>query len=291
MKTTFLNSKFISNKEIKDYDFIFLGVPYERGCSGRKGTAMGPAAIRKKSLQYAWPEWNGFYDPSLDKKVLRGLKIADLGNKIKSLGKTIKTISHYRKIPIIVGGDHSISFEVVKNLDRKVQIIHLDAHGDYQRLEETDVSPAGMVIREISKLKNVSNTVQLGMRGFLNSKNGFYDSMKDGNSVIPWDKYKMKGKYVFTNKIKKNMSTYLTLDSDFLDPSICPGTTTPEPNGALYTEIRDILKDICQNTNLVGFDVVEYNPLYDNNEISSLHLTKIILDLIVYIFENRNVCE
>lgn len=287
MKKTFLNSKLISKKEIKEYDFIFLGVPYEKGCSGRKGTKMGPNAIREKSLQYSWPEWNGFYDPSLDKKILTAAKIADLGDNPNSFGEDVKKISNYGKIPVVVGGDHSISFDVVKNLNQKVQIIHLDAHGDYQRAEETDASPSGMVIRKINGLKNVNKIIQLGMRGYLNSKRGFDDSRVDENSVIPWDKYKTEGKKLLFNEIKKGVPTYLTLDSDFLDPSICPGTTVPEPNGAMYHEIKDLLIGICQKTKIVGFDVVEYNPRYDVNEISSLYLTKIILDLISYIFESK----
>lgn len=288
MKKTFLGSKLINKKEIRNYDFVYLGVPYEKGCAGRKGTASAPDSIREKSFQYYWPEWNGFYDPELDKTVLVGVKIGDIGNSSTSFGKIVKDVFDLKKVPIIVGGDHSISFEIINNINQEVQVIQLDAHSDYQRQEETDSSPSGMVMRRIKSIKNVSKIIQIGMRGYLNSKSGFRDSKKDGNSIITWTKYKEEGCKSFFKEIRKNLPTYLTIDSDFLDPTICPGTTVPEPNGALYSDIQEILKKICQNTKLIGFDIVEYNPLFDQNQTSSLYLTKIILDLISYIFEIKN---
>lgn len=298
MKTpvSFLNSRKILLNEVVKGMFVIIGVPFEKGCAGRNGTALGPSAIRKASLQYSWPEWNGFYDPRLDKKVLVGAKIADVGDVDCDLSDTetrsqitefVRKVINAKGIPVVLGGDHSITTDVVRAYNKKIQVIHLDAHGDYQRLDETDAFPSGVVMRKVNDLEHVAKIVQVGMRGFLNSGKGFADSRESGNTVIPWSEYKDKGIERVLGALDEKIPVYITFDTDFFDPSICPGTTVPEPEGPLYWEARGLVCGIASKFKIVGIDVVEMNPKYDSGYISSLHTAKFILDLMVSVFEKN----
>lgn len=293
---SFLSSKTITLNEVTEGMFVIVGVPFERGCAGRKGTALGPDAIRHASLQYSWPEWNGFYDPSLNKRLLVNAQIVDGGNvncelsdaeSREQITNFIQKIIKARGFPVVLGGDHSITEEVLRAYSENIQVVHLDAHGDYQRFDETDAFPSGVVMRKVNSLDCVTRIVQIGMRGFLNSGMGFSDSRKDGNTVISWEDYKKSGIESVYKILDEKIPVYLTFDTDFFNPSICPGTTVPEPDGPIYNEAKNLVCGIANKYKLVGMDITELNPKYDYGGISSLHATKLILDLMASVFENK----
>ena len=243
---TFLDSKRISEDHIPSNSFVVVGIPSETGCAGKLGTIDGPKAIRESSLDYSWPEWNGFYEPKYDRHVLMNSTIVDLGNIKESLSgknfydtitKTIKEIIRNKSVPVVLGGDHSIAHPIIKAFSYPLQVVQFDAHSDYQREEETDASSSGTVMRRVAELQNVSTLFQLGMRGYLNSGTGFSDSKNNGNTIITRDEIRNFPPGKLLKGLKKTLPVYLTIDTDVFDPSICPGTTVPEPDGLLYSEI------------------------------------------------------
>lgn len=284
---TFLNAsqEELQSKTLKTFSFI--GIPTERGCVFRGGTALAPEAIRKASVMYHYPDFDGLYDPEKQKYILTGNPINDFGNiketPLPSLDERItqiiKFIREKGSIPIILGGDHSITYPILKAFEHPFDVVHLDAHSDYQRYDETEVAECGIVMRRVKELPFVNKIIHAGIRGYLNSGQGIRDSIKDGNIVIPCDMLKQQG----VEAILKHLGDspfYISFDSDVLDPSICPGTTVPEPGGIDYLLAKDILVKLAQRGNLIGADFVELNPLYDSSQLSSLHLTKLILDMI-----------
>lgn len=82
-------------------------------------------------------------------------------------------------------------------------------------------------------------------------------------------------------------NTYVTIDIDALDPSIAPGTGSPEPEGLSFTQLRKILKDITNNANIIGFDIVEVNPQLDVSDLTSLDSARIIIEFLGLIFMKR----
>ncbi len=284
---TFLNAPKESLKSNSLRTFSLIGVPTERGCVFRAGTALAPESIRKASIMYYYPNFDGLYDPERQKYILTDNSINDLGdvNDIprfslnERITKMIRFIRQKGSIPITLGGDHSITYPILQAYEQPFDVIHLDAHSDYQRYDETGVTECGVVMRKVRELSHVNRIIHAGIRGYLNSGQGIRDSIKDGNIVIPCDILKQQGPEVILKHLG-DIPIYITFDSDILDPSICPGTTVPEPGGIDYLLAKDILIELTQRGNLIGADFVELNPIYDPSQISSFHLTKLILDMI-----------
>lgn len=293
---TFIGTSKRRVSEITPNAFVVVGIPSEFGCAGRSGTALAPRVIRITSLQYSWPDWNGYYDPSTDTRILTDACIVDIGDingctnpsnlKEKTMN-SVKRILGKGGIPVVFGGDHSVSEYVISGYPYPIQIVQLDAHSDYQRPDETDATPSGVVMRQISAIPNVTKIIQVGMRGYLNSGLGFSDSRNDGNSIVPWIKSGRKFTQSVVKEIDSNVPTYLSIDTDFFDPSICPGTTVPEPNGPIYPDFLALIKSIVKKVNIIGIDLVELNPKYDYAGITSLIATKLILDTIGLIYKKN----
>lgn len=284
---TFLNAPQEGLQSTKLEALSFIGIPTEEDCVFRGGTALAPEAIRKASTMYYYPNFDGLYDPEKQKYILTGNPISDLGDiedtSVSSLNEritqAIKFIRERGSIPITLGGNHSITYPILQAFNHPLDVIHLDAHSDYQRYDEAGVTECGTVMRRVKELFFVNKIVHAGTRGYLNSGQGIRDSVKDGNIVIPCDMLKQQGAEAILKHLG-DLPIYVSFDSDVLDPSICPGTTVPEPGGIDYLLAKDILVKLAQRGNLIGADFVELNPTYDSSQLSSIHLTKLILDMV-----------
>lgn len=289
---TFLNVKKV-NLEDTLGKIVFLGVPTEEGRVFREGTAKAPDAIRKASLMYHYPGYNGSYDPEQKKAILRDILMTDLGNidLNQITGSSEELVKEYilrilskDALPVIFGGDHSITYEILSAYQEPINVLHLDAHGDFQRYNESDAAPCGTVMRRVCDLSHIKKIIQVGLRGYLNSKQGIDDSIEKGNIVIPCQELKTQGIESVLKHMNQNESYYITFDSDFLDPTICPGTTVPEQGGASYELARDLLYAVANKTKVVGIDFVELNPLYDPSQVSQLCATRPLIGTIGEIF-------
>lgn len=283
---TFINAPQESLQSIVLRKFSFVGIPTERGSVFRAGTALGPDAIRKSSTMYYYNDFDGLYDPERQRYVLEGNLICDLGNiedaPIDSLNEritqTIIVIKDRNSIPITLGGDHSITYPILCAFNEPFDVVHLDAHCDYQRYDEADTAECGLVMRRVSGLPNVNKIIHAGIRGYLNSGQGIRDSIKDGNVMIPCDVLKQQGVEAILNHLGE-LPLYITFDSDVLDPSICPGTTVPEPGGIDFQLAQKILTTLSQKAEIIGADFVEVNPNYDPSQLSTIYISKLILDM------------
>src|SRR3990167_2314980 len=167
---TFLNASQENLQSITLKALSVIGIPTERGCIFRGGTATAPEAIRKASLMYYYPDFEGLYDPERQKYILTDDVLNDLGDiendPMQSLNgritQTIRFIKEKNSIPIILGGDHSITFPILQAFNQPFEVIHLDAHSDYQRYDETEVAECGIVMRRVKELPFVNKIIHAG---------------------------------------------------------------------------------------------------------------------------------
>lgn len=284
---TFLNQTKTKDRSQVTSKISFVGIGLDTNCTV-KGVEFGPDAIRFVSKRYSNADGSSqpikVYNP--DKGyILDGITIEDTGNiklnkdlgiSEKIINEEIRKILHCNSIPLIVGGDHFISFPIISAYKQKITVIHLDAHSDY--LDEKVTCPHGSVMREVGTLENVKRIIHCGVRGNLNSGPAIKDSKNRGNVIITCSELIKEGINKLLKYIEKDEPVYLSIDIDFLDPSIAPATGYPEPEGVSYSFAKDIINDIATKSSIIGIDITEYNPSLDNNFITGVHITNLILE-------------
>ncbi len=274
----------IKNKySIKDnFDSIILGIPCEITSTGKPGSKLAPTNIRTSSIHLTWEKYKWPWKFSL-KKYLNVIDGGDLiyktGN-IKNLNKIIKykinNLLKLNKNIIIMGGDHYITLPILKEYKKKYKnlaLIHFDAHTDtYDNNNKFD---HGSVFYQLFKNKIIKkkNTIHIGIRTYINNKKTQIISSDDVNNnsinkII--DKIE---------KIIQKKPTYISFDIDCIDPSYAPGTGTPVIGGITTNKILQIIRKF-KNINIIGSDIVEVSPIYDNSDITSLTAATIISELL-----------
>ncbi len=267
---------------------------------GRPGARYAPKAIRE-SLRWILNRLrdNKVFDVESNRVVdLSHVVIKDVGDVEIFAHDTLKTFdAAYMLIknliaegfnPVIIGGDHSISYPCIRALHDSVEgtvgIIQFDAH-----LDLVDESPYqgrfshSSEIRRALELERVKKVIQIGVRGY--NYPFHYDDVKKFNirQFNPYDIRKLGISVVF-EKILEELSevdyTYTTLDIDVLDPSFAPGCGANEPGGLTIWDLIEILKKLAPYTH--AFDIVEVNPLFDTSGITSSIAAKLLFDYIIY---------
>ena len=284
----------LTSKEVCSYkkaEIVVVPVPFEVSVSYGKGTSWGPKAIIDASSQVE------LYDIDLDSEIYkRGVYTlpyvcgtSDLANKknrakiFKKIENTATKILKDEKKGVFLGGEHSITYPIVKafkNYYKDIIVLHFDAHSDLRGSYEKDRLSHACVMKRVFDLG--VEFVSIGIRSqcieeahlIKNKKlNIFY--MKDICNNKKWIE-KVISKL-------KNKKIYITFDVDFLDPSIMPATGTPEPGGFLWSETLDFIEKIgASSAKIVGFDFVELAPIKNNNA-SDFLAAKLIYKMIGYL--------
>ena len=288
--------KFEHTKEIDNVDAALVGVPFDQGTTNRPGTRYGPRAIRMASQNYGiyYQSQKGAYDLEHGKHILQGKKFIDYGDipilpthtrtNMRMIHDTFKNIVEAGVFPAAFGGDHSITFPIVDAFEVPMDIVHFDTHLDFLDNVANIKFSHSNPVKRVSELENVNNITQIGIRGFTDSKTNYEEAMKYGSEIITAEKVIEKGSAFVLDKIPSSKNIYVTLDIDVLDPSIAPGTGTPEPGGLNYLQIRGILTKLTEKGNIVGFDLVEVNPLFDPTDITSQIAARLAFDFFGSIF-------
>ena len=280
-------------------DVAIFGVPWDEGVGYRPGARFGPRSLREYSTRFAFHERatkkRGYWDIETKKRYLEKTRLVDCGDQdvlYLNVQKTFQAVTHsVRKIlskkafPVILGGDHSITIPVIRAFQKTkpLHIIHLDAHLDYNESIEGVKLANGSPIKRVSELDFVGKIIQIGMRGIRAREDAYNDSVSRGNKIITMSDFRKKGVDEVLSKIPKG-NLYVTIDIDVLDPSIAPGTSSPEFDGMTYHEIRDLLRGVASRGKVVGFDLVEVNPFLDAAGLTQSAAVMIILELLGAIF-------
>ncbi len=255
-------------KEYSEYRkaaFVVLPVPYEGTLSYRGGAREGPHAIIRASMNME------LYDEELKSSLFeKGIHTLpeiepDFSSPEKMADRVYETVRGLvkdGKKVVVLGGEHSVSLGAVKALKEKfpkLSVLQIDAHSDLRGSWENTKFSHACVMKRITEL---CPAVQVGIRSV--SEEEEEDIKKQGRRIF-WAK-DIAGK---TDWIKRAVAqltddVYITVDLDGLDPSIMPATGTPEPGGLMWYETLNLLRNVCEKKNVVGFDVVELSPIPGN---------------------------
>lgn len=283
-----------------DADVAVIGVPNDMGTQWKSGARMGPRGIREGSTLYSFglegaydienditylgPDWNVVDCGDVD--MVHG----DLMQCHDNTEQAIRKIVSKGAMPVVLGGDHSITAAVGKGLEElgPFHVIQIDAHLDWADHRSGMRYGHGNCIRRLSELDHVHKIFQFGIRGISSSKKEDVDAARDYGSVIlsPRQMRKMGIEEVL-EKLPAGEKYYVTIDIDGMDPSIAPGTGTPSPGGLLYDEVNELLEGIAKRGDVIGFDLVEVAPPYDPTGITSQVAARISLDLLSYVLKEK----
>ncbi len=272
---TFLRSALCLDPGALDADIAVMGVPTDEGSPFLPGTRFGPRSIREHSLRFAGGP--GYYDPQSRRTFLeremRDGRIVDAGdaailptNVVDTFGyitAMARAILQRGAILAVIGGDHAITYPVVRAYSQPLHVMHFDAHLDYLPFVHGLEMTNGHAFRHISHMPHVQSLTQIGIRSIRNSRVTLEDSIGDGNRVVTMDEFRANGPEVIIGEVPPGADCYVSIDIDVLDMSLIPGCVSAEPNGMDYAELRDSLTLLAERTRVVGFDLVEVNPLLD----------------------------
>ncbi|MBB6216660.1 agmatinase [Anaerosolibacter carboniphilus] len=269
------------DKTFQESNVVIFGAPFDGTCSYRPGSRFAPNKIRIDS--YGLETYSPYLDRDLEDHKIHDAGDIDLifGNKYAVLDSIKEYASHLvsnNKKPLMIGGEHLVTLPVVEAMVEKhkdLVILHFDAHtdlrGDYMGEELSHAT----VIKQIWNFLGDNRIFQFGIRSGL--KDEFYWAEKEGHTFINKFGYDKLGEVV--QKIK-DKPVYVTIDLDILDPSIFPGTGTPEPGGISFQDMLNIIK-MLDGLNIVGADVVELAPDYDPTGVSTAVASKIMRELML----------
>lgn len=284
---TFLGAPYIANLDDVHADFVVLGVPFDEGTWGWPGERYGPRAMRESSQEYNHDLTEGFYYIDGDRTVLKGKHWVDVGDvpimptvpsqTDDQITEMVRKIRSKGAFPIVLGGDHSITFPVLRAFDIPVTVVHFDAHLDTWNGAPGNLDHASWVNRSV-QLPNVKKVVQVGQRGLANDQEAMGNARKDHTTIITAEQVHRKGVDWVLSQIPSAENIYITLDVDVMDPTLAPGTGTLEPDGLNFAEIDGLLKGAATKGRLAGMDIVEVNPMRDGSTRTEQTAIRLLID-------------
>ena len=231
--------------------FVVIPCPHEATTSYGKGTKQGPTAILRASGQIEWFDEELGYAPVQEAGIFTQKPVS-----VRGLGSRVAGLLRDEKIPVILGGEHSLTPEAVKYCAEKhknLSVLQLDAHADLRDTYNGRKDSHACAMRRILEICPV---VQVGIRSISLDEWGWAKQTGQINRIHFAEKLELVDK--IENQLSKNV--YITIDVDVFDPAVIPATGTPEPGGMFWYEVIDLLKGVCVTKNIVGFDVVELAP-------------------------------
>ena len=276
----------------KGLDVALLGVGLDIGTSNRNGARFGPREIRNESVLVR-P-----FGMATGAAPFDSFQIADIGDvplNSFDLSKSIAIIEEFYDgvldhdvIPVTVGGDHTITLPILRAIARKhgpVAMVHVDAHADINDEQFGEKIAHGTIFRRgiEEKLIEPSKMVQIGLRATGYSADDFDWSRQQGVRVVTAEECWYKSLNPLMQEVREMIGTetrtYLSFDIDGLDPSVAPGTGTPEPAGLTTSQALEIIRG-CFGLNLIGCDLVEVSPPYDLSGNTSLLAANLVFEML-----------
>lgn len=282
----------------EDVDFAVIGVPFDTGATVRVGARFGPEAIRSNSINLK--PHNMFWDLSIF-EFCSGIDYGDIsvvpGYIEESMDRIEKGISLFIEkdvVPIILGGDHSITLPQLRAVAKKhgpVALVHFDSHSDtgdlYFGQPYTHGTPFRRAVEENLIDPNIS--IQVGLRGQLYDKDSLSSAQDLGFETVTAVQAHEIGIDMVAQKIHDRVGdkkVVVTFDIDFVDPAFAPGTGTPEVGGFSSADTLRLVRKL-HGLNLLGFDLVEVLPSYDPSHITSLLAANIVYEFVSLVALNK----
>ena len=267
-----------------DSDFTVIGVPYDGAACARKGAALAPERLRF---------WSTHLTPySEDRTRLGEIRIADLGNisiqeQAQDFESVCKTVAALPNIPIVLGGDHSISIPVFeaqrqRYKDQRLGVLWVDAHPDLcDVFTGSKLSHACVLRRALEFGIEPQDVCLVGLRSWEEQEIDLIEN--SGLNVYTAAQVGERGMRSVASSVHSKLqlcdAVHISLDIDCLDPAFAPGTGIPDSGGLTSREVITLIKSM-QGLPLVGLDVVEVSPPIDPSEATIFAALKIIMEYI-----------
>ena len=273
-------------------DVGIIGVPLDIGTSNRNGTRYGPRQVRAESVLVR-P-----YNMATRAAPFDSFQVADLGDVALNpynLSACIEIIEqHYSAVlenavtPVSIGGDHTITLPILRAIARKhgpVALIHVDAHADVNDTMFGEPVAHGTIFRRAieEKLVDPRSMFQIGLRATGYAAEDFDWARDQGVTVVQAEACWYKSLAPLMEEVRMligpDQPAYLSFDIDGLDPSVAPGTGTPEPGGLTGSQGLEIIRG-CYGLNLIGCDLVEVSPPYDTTGNTALLAANLLFEML-----------
>ena len=278
---------------LEGVDIGIIGVPYDGGLTCRTGARYGPREVRNQSsLMRA-------INVATGDRPFEIARVADLGdvrfndlfnldNAIADIERVFAAVAESSVTPLSVGGDHSITYPILKGLaprfDCPLGLIHVDAHTDtwpeFAGSKFHHGAPFRLAVDE--GLLDPKRCIQIGIRGGQNFADGLDYSRDQGMRVITIEEFEDLGWQAVAReacRVAGDGLTYLSFDVDGLDPAYAPGTGTPESGGITMREAQRLIREL-RKVNIVGGDVVEVSPPLDPSGMTALNAATILFEIL-----------
>lgn len=268
------------DSSFEESELIIFGAPFDSTTSFRPGTRFAPDYIRMDS--YGLETYSPYNEKDLTDYALTDIGNLDLpfGNAEKSLQMiedTTTEILSAGKKPFLIGGEHLVSLGSIRAAYKKypnMKLLHFDAHADLRDQYMGEPLSHSAVIRRSWDFMGDGTIFQFGIRS------GERAEFEWAKSHTHLEKFGYETLESVVNSIGNDDPVYITIDLDVFDPSIFSGTGTPEPGGIFFGDMIKILKTIT-GLNIIGADVVELSPHYDQTGVSTATACKVIRELML----------
>ncbi|ADH60902.1 agmatinase [Thermoanaerobacter mathranii subsp. mathranii str. A3] len=270
--------------EYEKANVVIVGLPMDYTVSFKAGSRFGPASIRQAS--YGLECYSVYLDRRLEDKKYYDLGdlVLPYGNVEKSLdliSKTTENILKSEKKGIFLGGEHLVTYGILKEYLKKygdnLVILHFDAHTDLREEFFGEPYSHATVMKRVWDIANGAKMYSFGIRS---GEKEEFEFAKKNIHMFLYDVVEPLKKLI--NDIK-DYPIYISLDIDVIDPAFAPGTGTPEPGGITTKEALEVIH-ILKDLNVVGMDLVEVSPSHDIAGITSILAAKIIRESILSFF-------
>lgn len=264
----------------EEADMVLYGAPFDSTTSFRPGARFGPSAMRHES--FGLETWSPYQDADLtDCAVFDSgdmeLCFGSSETALKDIEERAEEIFTDGKFPLLLGGEHLVTLGAVRAAVRRypeLHIIHFDAHADLRDDYLGVRLSHACVLRRCWELAGDGKIFQFGIRS------GDRKEFEWGKDHVTTRKFSFEGLEETLERLK-GKPVYFTVDLDVLDPSVFPGTGTPEPGGVSFDELRKAVTLVCSRADVVACDVNELSPHYDQSGVSTMAAGKIVREMLL----------
>ncbi len=277
-------------------DVGMLGIPYDAGASYLPGTRFGPRAIREGSQRLGFfdPDlgFQGYFDPDEGRHFMKGVTAVDCGDvdivlldverNFRAIEAAVREVRRHGALPVALGGDHSVTFPELRAFDDEgpLALIHFDAHLDYRDTSKGVALTHSSPIRRCSELPFVTGILSFGIRQLRVAEPDYRLALETKSRIVTYRQYLREGPDAFREALPPGDKCFATIDIDCLNAGLCPGTGTPEADGLAAHELIDLLTIVARKYHVVGFDLVEVNPLLDPSKLTGMVAARVIVEFL-----------
>ncbi|MDZ5452237.1 agmatinase [Labrys sp. ZIDIC5] len=299
--STFAKRPYVGDWSRIDADVAILGAPFDFGTQFRAGARFGPRAVREASTLFSFGH-AGAYDHEDDRTYLpASVRMIDIGDadivhtdtqkSHANIKAGVSAILDAGALPVVIGGDHSVNIPCIDAFAGRgdIHILQIDAHLDFVDERHGVRYGHGNPMRRAAEKSYVSGLTQVGIRNVSSTaKEGYDDARRMGSDILSVRQMRALGAKGVIDRIPAGARVYVTLDIDGFCPSIAPGTGTPSHGGFLYYEVLEMLQALARRNEVVGIDLVEVAPDYDQTGGTAILAAQVLLNFLGFVFDARS---